>query len=111
MGGISVNSLCQQDGLFALSVNRHSVIFIELTKTEQCIFSSKHALHKINWESKPASVIAYFPTSLHIVCEKQYAIRIHSIQSTVCEKYLDDLQLLCVFDGHFMNGSEVKQLM
>ncbi len=24
VGGVSVNSLCQQDGLFALSVNRHS---------------------------------------------------------------------------------------
>ncbi len=24
MGGVSVNSLCQQDELFALSVNRHS---------------------------------------------------------------------------------------
>ncbi len=26
-GGVSVNSLCQQGGLFALSVNRHSIIF------------------------------------------------------------------------------------
>ncbi len=26
MGGVSVNSLCQQDGLFALSVYRHSVL-------------------------------------------------------------------------------------
>ncbi len=25
VGGVSVNSLCQQGGLFALSVNRHSV--------------------------------------------------------------------------------------
>ncbi len=27
VGGVSVNSLCQQGGPFALSVNRHSVIF------------------------------------------------------------------------------------
>ncbi len=26
MGGVGVNSLCQQDGLFAFIVNRHSVI-------------------------------------------------------------------------------------
>ncbi len=28
MGGVRVNSLCQQGGLFALSVNRHSVFLI-----------------------------------------------------------------------------------
>ncbi len=28
VGGVSVNGLCQQGGLFALSVNRHSVILI-----------------------------------------------------------------------------------
>ncbi len=27
VGGVSVNSLCQQGGLFALRVNRHSVYF------------------------------------------------------------------------------------
>ncbi len=33
MGGVSINSLCQQDGLFALSVNRHSALFLE------CLFT------------------------------------------------------------------------
>ncbi len=27
VGGVSVHSLCQQGGLFALSVNRHSVLY------------------------------------------------------------------------------------
>ncbi len=35
VGGASVNSLCQQDGLFALSVNRHSVISLYKNNTEQ----------------------------------------------------------------------------
>ncbi len=30
MGGVSVNSFCQQGGLFALSVNIHSVIRMQI---------------------------------------------------------------------------------
>ncbi len=32
MGGASVNGLCQQDGLFALSVNRHSVLYLSFCR-------------------------------------------------------------------------------
>ncbi len=38
MGGVSVNSLCQQGGLFALSVNRHSVNLITHTHTKKTVF-------------------------------------------------------------------------
>ncbi len=46
VGGVSVNSLCQQGGLFALSVNRHS-IFVIISLNESILVSKKRIYNMI----------------------------------------------------------------